>query len=156
MRRPQRCWGRLRHGRASAWPSATPTADRLAAATYEAQRPERDAAYFRALIAEEEIGGLVVGLPLHLDGREGQKACEARAFGGWLAGDDRTAGGVLGRALHDTVEAESHLLDAGLTHKQRKDRRDRWRPRSCCKPTSTPAARRRHLRPVSLVASSTG
>ncbi|NJR43482.1 MAG: Holliday junction resolvase RuvX, partial [Akkermansiaceae bacterium] len=34
---------------------------------------------------DEEVGALVVGLPVHNDGREGDKAREARAFGAWLA-----------------------------------------------------------------------
>ena len=90
----------------------------------ERRDSERDAVYFRSLIESEEIGALVVGLPLHLDGREGRKATEARAFGAWLA---ETTG--LPVAFWDerfsTVEAESALWQAGLTHKKRKARRDR-------------------------------
>jgi putative Holliday junction resolvase len=91
---------------------------------HERRGVERDAVYFRALIASEEIGALVVGLPLHLDGREGQKATEARAFGAWLA---ETTGlpVVFWDERFSTVEAESALWQAGLTHKKRKARRDR-------------------------------
>lgn len=91
---------------------------------HERRGVERDAVYFRALIESEEIGALVVGLPLHLDGREGQKATEARAFGAWLA---ETTGlpVVFWDERFSTVEAESVLWQAGLTHKQRKARRDR-------------------------------
>lgn len=85
---------------------------------------ERDAAFFRALIDREEIGGLVVGLPIHNDGSEGVKAIEARRYGAWLA---EVTG--LPVAYHDerftTVLAESALWDAGLTHKRRKERRDK-------------------------------
>jgi putative Holliday junction resolvase len=92
--------------------------------TYERQGREADAAWFRALVASEEVVGLVVGLPVHLDGREGQKAQEARAFGKWL----REATG-LSVAFFDerftTAQAESALWEAGLTHKKRKQRRDR-------------------------------
>ena len=92
-------------------------------ATYERRGPERDAAHFRAVVAQEDVGGLVVGLPVHLDGREGQKAAEARAFGSWLGA---TTG--LPVLFYDerftTVQAESALWDAGLTHKKRKSRRD--------------------------------
>jgi putative Holliday junction resolvase len=93
-------------------------------ATYRRRGREADAAYFRSVAAEQEVGGLVVGLPLHLDGREGVKAAEARAFGAWLAE-------VTGLPLvffderFTTVEAESALWEAGLTHRRRKDRRDR-------------------------------
>ena len=93
-------------------------------AVYERRGRERDAEYFRALTTAEEIGVLVVGLPVHCDGREGQKAMEARTFGAWLA---ETTGlpVVFWDERFSTVEAESALWQAGLTHKQRKARRDR-------------------------------
>lgn len=93
-------------------------------ATYTRANRERDADYFRQLVETEEIGQIVVGLPVHLDGHEGRKAVEARAFGTWL-------GEVAGLAIvfwderFTTVEAEAHLWSAGLTHKRRKARRDR-------------------------------
>lgn len=93
-------------------------------AVYERRGRERDAEYFRALMTAEEIGGLVVGLPLHLDGREGRKAKEARAFGTWLA-EITGLPVVFWDERFTTVEAESALWQAGLTHKQRKARRDR-------------------------------
>src|SRR5439155_18473637 len=93
-------------------------------ATYTRRDPDADARYFRALAAAESVGGLVVGLPVHLSGREGQKVGEARAFGKWLA---EITG--LPLVFYDerftTVQAESALRQAGLTHKRRKDRRDR-------------------------------
>lgn len=93
-------------------------------ATYTRRDPEADANYFRELVQAESIVGLVVGLPVHLSGREGQKAIEARAFGKWLAEIAK-----LPLVFYDerftTVQAESALWDAGLTHKRRKDRRDR-------------------------------
>jgi putative Holliday junction resolvase len=86
--------------------------------------PEADAAFFRALAAREEVGGLVVGLPVHLDGREGTKAQEARAFGAWLAGQTGLPV-VFCDERFTTVLAESALWEAGLTHKGRKERRDK-------------------------------
>jgi putative Holliday junction resolvase len=91
---------------------------------HERRGRDADAAYFRALVAREEVGALVVGLPVHLDGREGEKAAQARAFGAWLAG-------VTGLPVtfHDerftTVQAESALWEAGLTHQRRRQRRDK-------------------------------
>jgi putative Holliday junction resolvase len=93
-------------------------------ATHERRDPARDAAYFRQLVEQEQVGQLVVGLPVHLSGREGQKAGEARAFGTWLA--EVTGLPVLyWDERFTTVEAESALWDAGLTNKRRKARRDR-------------------------------
>ena len=80
-------------------------------ATYARRDQEADARFLRELVQTESIVGLVVGLPVHLSGREGQKAAAARAFGAWLA---RTTG--LPVAFYDerftTVEAESALWTA--------------------------------------------
>jgi putative Holliday junction resolvase len=45
-----------------------------------------DAAKLLALMAEHGVGGLVVGLPLNMDGSEGPAAQSARAFARNLAG----------------------------------------------------------------------
>jgi putative Holliday junction resolvase len=93
-------------------------------ATYCRAGTAQDAHFFKCLVQAEEIDVLVVGLPLHTDGREGHKAAEARAFGKWLAA-------ATGRPViywderFTTVEAEGFLQDAGLTRKRRKARRDR-------------------------------
>ena len=93
-------------------------------ATYNRRDPAADSAYFKQVMVAEEIVGLVVGLPMHTDGREGVKAQEARAFGGWLASVTGLPV-VFADERFTTVFAESALWDAGLTHKRRKDRRDR-------------------------------
>jgi putative Holliday junction resolvase len=92
--------------------------------TYTRRTTQLDAEFFRELVATEEIVGLVVGLPLHNDGREGEQATAARAFGQWLAA---TTGLVVTYwdERFTTVEAEGLLLSAGLTNKRRKARRDR-------------------------------
>jgi putative Holliday junction resolvase len=93
-------------------------------ATYTRRGREPDARYFRELVKEEEVAAAVVGLPVHLSGHEGQKAAEARQFGKWLT---ETTGVPV--TFFDerftSVEAEGFLLEAGLTNKRRKQRRDR-------------------------------
>lgn len=93
-------------------------------ATYTRRRPDLDARYFRELATAEAAVGLLVGLPVHTDGTEGVKAREARAFGAWLAGVTGLPA-VFWDERFTTVEAESALWAAGLTHKRRKGRRDR-------------------------------
>jgi len=93
-------------------------------ATYERRGRDQDAAYFRRLVEDEAVGRVVVGLPVHTSGREGQKAAEAREFGRWLA-DVTGLPVVFWDERFTTVEAESALWDAGLTHKRRRQRRDR-------------------------------
>jgi putative Holliday junction resolvase len=93
-------------------------------ATYSRRDPAQDAAWFRALIAAEEVGQIVIGLPVHLSGREGQKATEARTFGRWLR-EVSELPVVFWDERFTSVEAEGYLQAAGLTNKRRKARRDR-------------------------------
>lgn len=105
---------------------AVTDADRIIASPLEVRERkgvEADAAYFRQLVEREQIGGIVVGLPLHTTGREGVKAVEARAFGAWLAEITRLPV-VFADERFSTAFAESALWAAGLTHKKRKQRRD--------------------------------
>ena len=105
---------------------AVTDADRIIASPLEVrerQGDERDSAFFRQLVEREQIGGIVVGLPMHTTGREGIKAAEARTFGEWL----RKVTGlpiVFADERFTTAFAESALWQAGLTHKKRKARRD--------------------------------
>jgi putative Holliday junction resolvase len=92
--------------------------------TYQKQSRERDAFFFKDLAQREEIVLIVVGLPIHLSGQEGEKANEAREFGQWL-GQATGSPIIYWDERFTTVEAEGHLLNAGLTRKRRRDRRDR-------------------------------
>ncbi len=91
---------------------------------YERRNPALDAEYFRKLVQAEQIVGLVVGLPVHMSGDEGEKAKEARAFGDWLAEVTKLPV-VYWDERFTTKAAESHLREAGLTHQRRKERRDK-------------------------------
>lgn len=82
-----------------------------------------DVAAIRALIAEREVGCVVIGLPRHMDGRKGPEALAAEAFA---------------RALHEStglpvetlderwtsVEAERVLRDQGRRGRQVRERVD--------------------------------
>ena len=78
----------------------------------------RDIETLRALIADEGVGGIVVGLPVNMDGSEGpraQSACDTAA---------RLAEGLaLPVAFWDerwsTVAAERAMLDADLSRRKR-------------------------------------
>jgi putative holliday junction resolvase len=89
-----------------------------------ARRSERlDAEYFRRLATEERIDRFVVGLPVFASGGESQKSGEAREFGAWL----QQITGVTVEYFDErytSAEAESILLEAGLTKKRRKERLD--------------------------------
>ena len=92
--------------------------------TYSRRGRDPDAAFFRLTAEREGIGEIILGLPVHLNGREGPKAREARAFGQWLAGVTGLPV-VFWDERFSSVEAEDFLLTAGLTSKRRKARRDR-------------------------------
>ena len=92
--------------------------------TYTRKDAERDATFLKALIEEEAVGHLLIGLPVHLSGHEGEQAILARAFGKEL---EATTGVPVQfwDERFTTMHAETMLWDAGLTHKRRKERRDR-------------------------------
>lgn len=92
--------------------------------TYTRRDAKADAAYFTRLIIAERIVALVVGLPLHTGGEEGIKAKEARDFGKWL-GEATRLPVVLWDERCTTAAAEDMMWSAGLTHRKRRDRRDR-------------------------------
>lgn len=85
--------------------------------------PDRDAAWLKELVREERVVLLVVGLPLRSQGEEGASADKARALGEWM----RKVTGlplVYQDESYSTRLAEKKLWGAGLTHAQRKARRD--------------------------------
>ncbi len=92
--------------------------------TYTRSGEDADRRRFLRLVDEEQIAGFVVGLPVHLDGRESEKSREARRFGAWL-------GQVTGVEVEffderfTTHEAELVLAEAQLTKKKRKQRLDK-------------------------------
>ncbi len=83
-----------------------------------------DATYFKRLAAEERIVRFVVGLPVHLDGRESEKLREARQFGEWLVATTGVAVVFFDERFTST-EAERYLAQAELTKKKRKARLDK-------------------------------
>jgi putative holliday junction resolvase len=90
---------------------------------YTRRSQELDAKRFQRLAEEEEVTLFVVGLPVHLDGRESQKSIEARRFGQWLT----EVTGVPVEFFDErftSAEAENLLLDAEMTKKRRKKRMD--------------------------------
>jgi len=91
---------------------------------YTRRNETADAEFFRQLTKQEQIAGFIVGLPVHLDGRESQKSTEARQFGQWLkeiTGKDV----VFFDERFTSSEAEQALAGAELTKKQRKARLDK-------------------------------
>jgi len=57
----------------------------LPVGTLESRGPERDLAAIRQVIEARQVERIVVGLPVHMDGRPGRQAEAARAFAERLA-----------------------------------------------------------------------
>lgn len=93
-------------------------------ATYLRRDCQQDARFFQDLVRDEDIGLVVIGLPMHTDGREGILAKQAREYGAWLK-EVTALPVVFWDERFTTKEAEEHLRSAGLTRQKRKTRRDR-------------------------------
>jgi putative holliday junction resolvase len=91
--------------------------------TYVRKNGEMDAKRFKRLVEEEEVVLFVVGLPVHLDGRESPKSAEARRFGQWLWEMTGVAVEFFDERF-TSLEAENMLMDADMTKKRRKKRLD--------------------------------
>jgi putative Holliday junction resolvase len=85
--------------------------------------PVRDLAAIQKIVSDQEVGVLVLGLPLNMDGSEGPAAQAARAFGELLGPTGLPIDYVDERL--STVMAESALLEADLRRRDRKQVRDK-------------------------------
>ncbi|MHC5211217.1 MAG: Holliday junction resolvase RuvX [Planctomycetota bacterium] len=113
-------YGRARHGLA--------VSDGLGLAGHPLPAMQRrdlaaDRAAFDALVREYDIRRLVVGLPVNMDGTEGEMARETRAFAEELAGSLELPFQMEDERL-STDEAESVLREAGVRPSDRKRLRD--------------------------------
>jgi putative Holliday junction resolvase len=77
-----------------------------------------DADAIERLIAENEIVGIVLGLPMNMDGSEGPRAQSTRAFARNLAGRINVPMFFWDERL-STVAAERALLEADMSRKKR-------------------------------------
>ena len=86
--------------------------------TLRRTRLARDIEALRALIAAEGIGGIVVGLPVNMDGSEGPRAQSARDTAARLA-DALALPVAFWDERWSTVAAERSLLEADLSRRKR-------------------------------------
>ncbi|WP_425615594.1 Holliday junction resolvase RuvX [Anatilimnocola sp. NA78] len=91
---------------------------------YTRRGEQKDGAWLQQLVKSERIVGLLVGLPLHTSGTESQKSAEVRAFTTWLAPLVNIPI-VLFDERFTTSQANELMAEAGLSPKQRKERRDK-------------------------------
>jgi len=86
---------------------------------YTRQTELQDQNFLTKIINEYQCKGLVVGLPVHMSGDEGQKAKEARQFGNWISQfaqlpirfwDER----------YSSASAEEFLVNVNISRNKRK------------------------------------
>ncbi len=92
--------------------------------TYTRRSEALDSQHYHQLCAVNRVVLLVVGLPLHSDGRESEKSREARRFGSWLS-EITGLPVVFWDERFTTALAQDALIGAKLTHKKRRERVDR-------------------------------
>lgn len=85
----------------------------------EENKLRRTCARIEELIREYGVSMLVLGLPLNMDGSEGERAEKTRVFGDMLA--RRTGLPVVYQDERlTTMEADQILADSGIRHRERK------------------------------------
>ena len=77
-----------------------------------------------ALVREHDVATVVVGLPLHLSGEEGERARLSRAFAARLANEVPDVEIVLWDERLTSHEAERLMVDGGVGRKRRRGRVD--------------------------------
>jgi putative Holliday junction resolvase len=92
--------------------------------TVRRTRFTEDVKAIEAAIEEHDIGGIVIGLPLNLDGSEGPRAQSTRAFARNLAGHTAVPIVFWDERL-STAAVERHLIEADASRKRRAEVIDR-------------------------------
>jgi len=80
----------------------------------------RDLLEIARLVRDLSVTEIVVGLPLHLDGREGESAGEARSFGAAVEQETGIPVSYLDERL-TTKQAERHLIATGTRRSRRRE-----------------------------------
>lgn len=87
--------------------------------THLSKGAEADATYFAELARSLHAEKILLGLPLNMDGTEGDRAEKVRAFGALLGERSGLPVDYEDERL-TTVEAEEMLIEAGLSRQERR------------------------------------
>ncbi len=87
-------------------------------ATIRRRRFRDDLAEMKRLIAEQDVGGLVVGLPVNMDGSEGPRCQSVRQFAANLLAEIDLPLAFWDERL-STVAVERAMIDADLSRRRR-------------------------------------
>ena len=89
----------------------------------ERRDQRQDAQRLNRVVQEFSIVGIVVGLPVHMSGDEGEKAREARSVGEWVAKSTNRPV-VYFDERYTSAQADEHLAAAQVSPKKRRALRD--------------------------------
>lgn len=109
------------------WGVAVCNSEQTIAVPVETWNVRADAAnirHMRELIDDYRVVGIVIGLPVRLDGVEGDQAALVRRFGEWLA-EQVTVPVAFWDERHSSTEAEVLLWSQGVSPTRSKERLDR-------------------------------
>ena len=98
----------------------------IIASAYEVYRRKSfdgDVAHIVSLVKELNVGEIVIGLPLKMDGSEGQSVDMARAFGNEISKQIDVPVVYQDERL-STVTAQKILIESGMRREKRKDKVD--------------------------------
>lgn len=87
--------------------------------TYRRVDPDKDLAYIADIVKRENIGKVVIGLPVNMDGTSGERVEKARAFGDALKPLVSAEIAYQDERL-STVSGERMLIEAGMRRDKRK------------------------------------
>lgn len=87
--------------------------------TYRRVDPDKDLEYIADIVKRENIGRVVIGLPVNMDGTSGERVEKARAFGDALKPLVSTDIAYQDERL-STVAGERMLIEAGMRRDKRK------------------------------------
>jgi putative Holliday junction resolvase len=92
--------------------------------TWTVRTPQLDLKHLRELIADYRAVGFVIGLPVRLNGVEGDQAAVVRRFGEWVAEQTKLPVAYWDER-HSSIEAEVLLWSQGISPTKGKERLDR-------------------------------
>ena len=84
---------------------------------------ERDIERIKKLIEEDQVGQIIIGLPLHMDGRESRQSQKISRFADQIR-EALTVPVVLWDERLTSFAAEEHLREMGLNWRKRRERVD--------------------------------
>lgn len=87
--------------------------------TYRRTEPQKDLEYIAGIVNRENIGRVVIGLPVNMDGTSGERVEKARAFGDALKPLISAEIAYQDERL-STVAGERMLIEAGMRRDKRK------------------------------------